>query len=314
MKKIINKVTTCFLIFTSLLSCQSKDKEQSKTNAEILQEVTEVKAVGKVIPAEEWAVISSTTTAAIRQVLIQEGDTVHEGQTLIILDAGTADFDVNEAKAKLISQQKNSLALSDDWQKARIAAQELKNKYETSKRLATLNAETKEQLDTDYSAWQQQELVVSSIQKQIDAQRALENELRIQINKTESQQSDFQIIASKFGIITDLNAKVGQAVSSTEELGKILNPANPIVEAEVDELFADDVAVGQTVYLFASGRQDTLAQGKVSQASQILSNKSILYETPNEGEDRRVRKLKITTQGPNKLIINAKVDCSIKIK
>jgi len=112
----------------------------------------------------------------------------------------------------------------------------------------------------------------------------------------------------------DLTAHVGQSISSTTELGKIVNVVEPIVEAEVDELFAQDVKVGQLVTISQVGSKDKAIEGHVIYTSPILSNKSILYETANEGEDRRVRKIKIQLSTNNELAINAKVDCTIKIK
>jgi hypothetical protein len=87
-----------------------------------------------------------------------------------------------------------------------------------------------------------------------------------------------------------------------------------MIEAEVDELFANDVKTGQSVYISTTTHTDTLARGTVSYVSPILSNKSILYETANEGEDRRVRKIKIKLQNSGPFAINAKVNCQIKIR
>lgn len=38
-----------------------------------------------------------------------------------------------------------------------------------------------------------------------------------------------------------------------------------------------------------------------------------MYETANEGEDRRVRRLKISIDSTLKLRINSKVECRIKL-
>lgn len=124
----------------------------------------------------------------------------------------------------------------------------------------------------------------------------------------------FQIKAPEAGIITDLDATVGQYVNGAEQLGRLASSLAPIVEAEVDELFAQDIRAGQPAYIIASGRPDTLARGYVSYASPVLSDKSILYDTANEGEDRRVRRIKIVPEGEVSLAINAKVACIIDIR
>ncbi|WP_159637594.1 efflux RND transporter periplasmic adaptor subunit [Sphingobacterium composti Ten et al. 2007 non Yoo et al. 2007] len=316
MKKIINRFRFIFLIGALASSCSSdkKQEENTKTNEEILQEVNEVKAIGKVVPANDYAIIASSTFGLINKIFVQEGDSVQKGQLLFELDPGNSTLDVQQATAQLNSIRAQNKTVLDDIAKVEIYVEELKSKYDTSKDLYAKNAETKEKLETDYSNWQQQEAILRGLRKTLKAQKLNEAEQQIQIDKAQNTIGDFRIRASESGIITDLTAKLGQNIGSAEELGKIITVENPIIEAEVDELFAGDIRVGQKVSIFPIGRQDTIATGTVFYANPILSNKSILYETANEGEDRRVRKIKVRLDQSNNLIINGKVDCSIRIR
>ncbi|MGN0002110.1 MAG: efflux RND transporter periplasmic adaptor subunit [Sphingobacterium composti] len=316
MKKIINRFRFIFLIGALSSSCSSdkKQEENTKTNEEILQEVNEVKAIGKVVPANDYAIIASSTSGLINKIFVQEGDSVQKGQLLFELDPGNSTLDVQQATAQLNSIRAQNKTVLDDIAKVEIYVEELKSKYDTSKDLYAKNAETKEKLETDYSNWQQQEAILRGLRKTLKAQKLNEAEQQIQIDKAQNTIGDFRIRASESGIITDLTAKLGQNIGSAEELGKIITVENPIIEAEVDELFAGDIRVGQKVSIFPIGRQDTIATGTVFYANPILSNKSILYETANEGEDRRVRKIKVRLDQSNNLIINGKVDCSIRIR
>lgn len=316
MKKIINRFYFVLIISVLATACSSdkKEEENTKTNEQILQEVNEVKAIGKVVPAQDYAIIASVTAGLINKLFVQEGDSVKIGQLLFELVPGNSSLDVQQATAQLISLRAQNKTVSDDIAKTEVYVQELKSKYETSKALYAKNAETKEKLETDYSNWQQQEATLRGLKQTLRAQKLTEAEQQIQINKAKNNISDFSVRASESGIITDLTAKVGQSIGSSEELGKIINIENPIIEAEVDELFASDVQIGQKVHIFPVGRKDTIASGTVFYTNPILSNKSILYESANEGEDRRVRKIKVKLDKKNNLIINAKVDCSIRIR
>lgn len=318
MKKTTNKVLklTCAVLSAALMACQGGDDEEqsAKTEAEILQSVNFVHAIGKVSPAEDWVVISSPIAARIQQLNIAEGDSVVSGQLLMVLENGTAALEVEAAKARWSSLRAEHHATRQDLEKARVAAEELERKYRTSQVLFEQHAETRETRDSDYSAWQQQELTVRSLQDKIKAQEINEKEQHLQIQTAEAALADFRITAPKGGIVVNLTAQLGQSVSSTDELGKIVDVRQPIVEAEVDELFAHEIRIGQQVVLTAVGRADTVAQGVVSYVSPILSDKSILYETANEGADRRVRRVKITLHEDDNLAINAKVDCKIQIR
>lgn len=315
MKKIINK---CQLVGSIVLlaGCQSAEKESEnpRTNEQILEEVTEVNAIGKVVPASDWAIISSPASARIERILVQAGDSVAAGQPLLVLDGGNATLDLAEARARLAGLQAEQRSAEEELRKAQVQATDLKKIYETSQRLLERGAETRERTEADYASWQQQEQTVKAQEQQLKARLASEREQAIQIEKATNDLAGFQISAPQAGIITDLNAKVGQHVGGAEELGRIAGTLDPVIEAEVDELFAQDIQVGQPAYIIASGRPDTLARGHVSYASPVLSDKSILYETANEGEDRRVRRIKIVPDSPVSLPINAKVSCIINIR
>ncbi|WP_312134644.1 efflux RND transporter periplasmic adaptor subunit [Sphingobacterium sp.] len=317
MKMTTNRIF--YILFTSILfvalsSCGNKKEEKQQSNKEILQEIKEIKAVGKVVSAKDWTIISSNTSARIKQLLVKEGDSVSKGQLLMQLEAGNTDLDVQQAKAQLNSLNKENKTITEDIRKAKVYADELKAKYETSKRLFEQDAETKEKMSTDYSNWQQQELTLRGLQQKQQAQQASAYEQQLEIQKAENTRSDFQITAASSGVITDLVAKVGQSVQVAMELGKIIDVEQPKVEAEVDELFVNDVKIGQSVLIFPVGRKDQAANGRITYLSPILSEKSILYETANEGQDRRVRKIKIEIEGNNVLTINSKVDCTIRIR
>lgn len=302
------------MLFVAFSSCGNKKEEKQQSNKEILEEIKEIKAVGKVVSAKDWTIISSNTSARIKELMVKDGDSVSKGQLLMQLEAGNTDLDVQQAQAQLNSLNKENRTILEDIRKAKVYADELKDKYETSKRLYEQEAETKEKMTTDYSNWQQQELTLKGLQQKQQAQQASAYEQQLEIQKAQNTRSDFQIIAASSGVITDLVAKVGQSVQAAMELGKIIDVEQPMVEAEVDELFVNDVKVGQSVLIFPVGRKDQAANGRISYLSPILSEKSILYETANEGQDRRVRKIKIEIAGNNVLTINSKVDCTIRIR
>lgn len=302
------------MLFVAFSSCGNKKEEKQQSNKEILEEIKEIKAVGKVVSAKDWTIISSNTSARIKELMVKDGDSVNKGQLLMQLEAGNTDLDVQQAQAQLNSLNKENRTILEDIRKAKVYADELKDKYETSKRLYEQEAETKEKMTTDYSNWQQQELTLKGLQQKQQAQQASAYEQQLEIQKAQNTRSDFQIIAASSGVITDLVAKVGQSVQAAMELGKIIDVEQPMVEAEVDELFVNDVKVGQSVLIFPVGRKDQAANGRISYLSPILSEKSILYETANEGQDRRVRKIKIEIEGNNVLTINSKVGCTIRIR
>lgn len=318
MKKIINSYSI-YAVASSLLllhACNNGEKQEvTKSNTEIINDINTVIGVGKVIPKDGWTVISSSNPGIISHLYVHEGDAIEENQPILrISDINNVDFDLDEAMVQLSSLRAKRDVQAKNIAKEKIKLNNLQQQYETSKKLHANNAETLEKLKADLNEVQLQQKLIESLvsQQKIDILDEQAQEIKIQSAKKDIQ--DLTINASKSGIINEFIAEIGQSVTASSVLGKIVDSKEVLIEAEVDELFADKISVGQVVTLFAVGRTDSLGIGKIVYASPTLMNKSILYESIGESEDRRVRRLKIQPEGNTNLLINAKVECQIKIK
>lgn len=312
--KSISCLISTLMISVFLSACNNKKEEPPRTQEEILAEVDVVQAIGKVIPAKDWTFVSSEGSGQILEIAVQEGDSVGVGQILFKIAPGTTALKIEEVEAKLSALQAQTRALSEDLAKAKVLEQELKNTYERTQRLLANQAETKEREQSDYSKWKQQQQIIASLNEQIAAQRASEKEQLSRVRMARQEAGEYLVKAINPGVLIELNAHVGERVNGSEVLAKIVDPSSIQIEAEVDELYANDVVKGQEVAVLTLGRSDTLVMGKVVYTSPILSNKSILYESANEAEDRRVRLVKIQVDSNASLAINSKVNLKIKLK
>ena len=312
--KSISCLISTLMISVFLSACNNKKEEPPRTQEEILAEVDVVQAIGKVIPAKDWTFVSSEGSGQILEIAVQEGDSVGVGQILFKIAPGTTALKIEEVEAKLSALQAQTRALSEDLAKAKVLEQELKSTYERTQRLLASQAETKEREQSDYSKWKQQQQIIASLNEQIAAQRASEKEQLSRVRMARQEAGEYLVKAINPGVLIELNAHVGERVNGSEVLAKIVDPSSIQIEAEVDELYANDVVKGQEVAVLTLGRSDTLVMGKVVYTSPILSNKSILYESANEAEDRRVRLIKIQVDSNASLAINSKVNLKIKLK
>jgi len=226
----------------------------------------------------------------------------------------SGNIDVAIANSKLQTIQDQNTITQKDIEREQINLAFLEQKYKTSKSLFEQKAETKENYLNDESNYLQQQQRVAGLKKQLQVNQAQAKEQKLNIDKTAITLEDYTIIAPQEGIITNLNAKIGQNVNTNESLGEIIDTKKIIIEAEVDELFADQIAVGQEVTFININTKQNLGKGKIIYSSPTLMNKSILYETANEADDRRVLRIKIKPITGKELLINAKVECQIKIK
>lgn len=316
MRKIINSlgVLAYSIIILGLLGCKNGDKENAKENQKSVTPVyQQVIAIGKVLPADGWVQISSAISAEVKEIFVKEGDEVDEGEILIQLKESSVGLDLKQSEAQLENLRAQHQSSIRDLAKEEIILEELRSKYEVTKALYERNAETKENAQKDLSNLKQQQEIIASLKSQIRANQASEKEQSIVITKNSENIKDFQVTALKKGIISELNVQLGQTINSTDDLGKIVNNQNIIIEAEVDELFADSVVVGQQVDINLVGKTAVIGNGKIIYVSPTLMNKSILFETSNEAEDRRVRRIRIEPESNSSLLINSKVEIRIKL-
>ncbi len=302
------------MILIALIGCKSeKKKQEEQEKAKLSAVYGSVIAIGKVLPEGGWVQISSPVSAEVKDIMVKEGDEVEQGQVLMTLKENTEELDLAQSQSQLEGLKAQHQASIRDLAKQEIILKELKSKYETSKNLLAKNAETRENVGNDLSNVKQQEELISGLKSQIRANQATEKEQSIIIAKNRQSLKDYQVTAIKKGIVSELNVEIGQTINGTAELGKIVDNENIIIEAEVDELFADSVKIGQTVDINFVGKPTVIGKGKIVYLSPTLMNKSILFETANEAEDRRVRRIRIEPEGNSTLLINSKVECRIKL-
>jgi hypothetical protein len=82
---------------------------------------------------------------------------------------------------------------------------------------------------------------------------------------------------------------------------------------EIDEMYAGKIAVGQKGWIRNVGSIDTLSTGTVYFTYSFLKKKSLFTDQSGEKEDRRVRTIKMMLDQPEKLLLNARIECVIDI-
>lgn len=319
MRNCINKNSRYILLWLALgaaaCSGEKKEKEPHPSAEQLLQTVSTVTAVGKVVPETGFISVSSPVAGKIEHIKVKEGDPVEKGQLLIQLSAQDAALSIQQSKARSNTLKAQHASDAEDLKAEQVKLQELEQTYQTTLALFNQHAETRERLQQDETAWKQQQLRVQSLTEKIKANKLSQKEQSLEIDLASNTYNDLQVTAAASGILYELNAQLGQTVTMAETLGSIADTSALIVEAEVDELMADKVKVGQEVQLYYVGRREDMGTGTVSYVGAGLMNKSVLYETPGEASDRRVRRIKIKPKSSNAgFLLNAKLECKIAIK
>ncbi|WP_437918904.1 HlyD family secretion protein [Sphingobacterium sp. LRF_L2] len=311
---ISNFLFICCIAFFCLSCRQEKRQVEQQDDQHAFDDIKTVVSIGKVTPEDGWVSLSTSMTGIVDQILVSEGDSVIEGQDLFILKSDDIRFDVNQAEAQLEVLKAQVQAFNEELAREEVLLASLQKKFNTSYTLFMHQAETRENMDADESSFHQQRKRVGEIRQEIVKGEKQKQEQLIVVEKAKSSQKELIVKAARTGVITELQLAVGQSLSGYTDVGKIADVNSLHIEAEVDELFADQIQVGQAVRFYRVDTKDSIGQGVINYLSPTLTNKSILYENANEAQDRRVRRIHVKPEKSSHLLVNAKLECIIEIR
>jgi RND family efflux transporter MFP subunit len=189
--------------------------------------VTRVLAVNGRIAAVRSVDIRSVVTGSLTSLPIAEGDRVEEDQILAQVDSGAQNALVRQAMAALDA--------------AVVAQQQASEEYDRAVSLGS-NV-SRAVLDNTARALQSATQEVARLTAFLDqAQIELES---------------YTIRAPVAGTVVELDAEEGQIVGPTTRLLTLADLSELVVEADVDEAYATQVAVGQQAVLQLAGETAT---------------------------------------------------------
>ena len=201
--------------------------------------------------------LTAEVTAKVRTILIKEGDTVTQGQTLLLLDPELYNNAIEREQASLrqsrigIERQRDLVALRQKT-------------YERSRVLAEQRLIDRARLDEDRN---QLDLARADLRTSEESLLQAESVL----NDAREQRARTEIRSPITGRVVSLPIKVGEtAVPSTSafagaQLMKIADTSEIIAELKVDEADIAKIDIGQRAEVFAAAYPDTALKSTVEQ-------------------------------------------------
>ncbi|MES2669445.1 MAG: efflux RND transporter periplasmic adaptor subunit [Pseudomonadota bacterium] len=201
--------------------------------------------------------LTAEVTAKVRTILIKEGDTVTQGQTLLLLDPELYNNAIEREQASLrqsrigIERQRDLVALRQKT-------------YERSRALAEQRLIDRARLDEDRN---QLDLARADLRTSEETLLQAESVL----NDAREQRARTVIRSPITGRVVSLPIKVGEtAVPSTSafagaQLMKIADTSEIIAELKVDEADIAKIDIGQRAEVFAAAYPDTALKSTVEQ-------------------------------------------------
>ena len=220
--------------------------------------------------------VAARTAGIVREVYVQEGDSVHKGQVLARLEDDQPRLAADTATANLKTAQAQVAALEVQLRAAQREDARLQ-------RLAPSNFVAAQALD-------QARDNVASAQAGIETQHAAIATALAQLNQARYNLELTNIRAPADGKIVRRYANPGAGASTLNVSNMFdLEPAaEHIVRAEIAEAALPSVNVGQDAELLPESDETKVYRGKVLRRAEIFGARKLQSDDPSEKTDERV--------------------------
>ncbi len=272
---LITILTVTVLIFSVWLlraSFQSILKKSEITTAVVEMGNIEntINATGEILPEFE-EILTSPIDASIQNAVVDAGNNVKPGQSIVTLDKSAAQADYEKLKFQLESKRNEIQKLKLDLDKSfydiksnndikQLRINSLEADVENAKRLFKAGGGTKEDVDKA-----EQELKVARLEKQ-----QLENEIKnkqqtMQIEMREAQiaadieENDLHelerklqqanIVATRAGVVTWVNKNIGAAIQQGESIARIADLSSFKVTGSISDNYLDQLHNGMSAII-----------------------------------------------------------------
>ena len=300
----------------ALAGCSSKPEQAATpppSSDSLASLVSQVVGIANIEPVSRLVAITPESPGVVRQILVNVGDHVTQGQTLIVLENASENAQIAQSQSKLSTQETTIKTQNANADALAVRLSKAQNDLSRNESLFAAEAITKQQYDDSKYAYQE-------LQNQLEAARGsvkqAQNRL-VELQKDEvytaTVQQKKRITAPKSGTLLSLEAKIGSFLNNTTSIGDFAPDGPTMAFTEIDELFATKIKLGQKAYIRAQGATDTLAKGYVILASPYLRKKSLFSDNPSNLEDRRVREVRVQLYDAKNVLLGSRVECVILV-
>jgi len=298
-----------------LLSCSRRDSKEAipqKINSQKL-DVKEVVGIANIEPLQRIVQLSPEASGTVVAIRFNLNDHVKKGQLLLQLDDQIERAQVNQAQSKLRTQQAVIQTQQDNLDGLRVSLADAKNKFDRNERQFQGQAVTQQVRDDSRFVYENLTYQVKAAEANLAQQQAKLNELQADLNYFMTVLDKKSLEAPVDGVILSVDVKIGAYIDNKTSIADFA-PAGPLMAVtEIDELFANRIAIGQSAYIRPQGDTVHLSTGKVILAAAYLKKKSLFSDNANNLEDRRVREVRVQLD-QDQVLIGSRVECVIKIR
>jgi multidrug efflux pump subunit AcrA (membrane-fusion protein) len=310
------KHTLCSIALLSILiscSIQNSSEKIASNKLNITTSVNQVVGIGEIIPEHDIIQLSSPVNGIVRTIYKNENDSVSAETPILELDHQLEDAKVKQLNVEVYtqSQQINAdiASVGEYDAKYNNAVAELQR----LQRLLAKGAETQQTVDDANTNLKSFHANRKRLQANVAVSKSKLEESKAAMHSAEIERNQKIILSPVNGKLLELNILPGGTVNTQQSIAQIEPAGKTIAVCEIDELNAAKIFVGQKGWIRNVGSADTLSTGTVYFVFSFLKKKSLFTDQSGEKEDRRVRTIKMILDNPDRLLLNARVECVIDV-
>ena len=276
-----------------LSGCSASEKQSIET--ERLQP-RQVSALGRIEPLDGILKVSlpnSLSNDSIRQVLVEEGQVVEQGQALAILETQPVlKANLTKAEAEVTAAQRGLDAQISVIERYRAERRQAQAEARRGKELYQDGATSLQryealQADSDAALAQLNEAIANEVtlKAEVGVKQAQVKQARADLDQS-------TVKAPSKGTILEILARPGNRVGEDGLL--LLGDTTKMgVVAEVYQSDLPEIRPGQTATITANGFPDRSQKAKVTEIAQQISSQSVATGEAGDKVDQRVVKVKL---------------------
>jgi HlyD family secretion protein len=275
-------------------SLTTADFTSAKAETGIIENT--INATGEVLPEFE-EVLSSPISASIKNVLLDAGNKVNKGQSILTLDKSVTQTDYDKFQFQIESKQNEISKLKLDLEKSffdiksnnsikQLKISNLKDAVSAAKRLLKAGGGTKEDVERAELDLKVAELEKLQLENEI---KSKQQTMKIEIKEAELslaiQRSDLDalkrkldladVIATRAGVITWVNKNIGASIQEGEALVRIADLSGFKVAGSMSDNLLEKIHNNMAAIVRVG---DTQLRGTITNISPAVKNGIVSFD------------------------------------
>ncbi|MEO6630337.1 MAG: HlyD family efflux transporter periplasmic adaptor subunit [Mucilaginibacter sp.] len=253
-------------------------------------------ATGEVLPEFE-EILTSPINASIKKVIMDAGNKVNAGQSILTLDKSATETDFEKLKFQLESKQNEIKKLKLDLNKSfydiqsnndikKLRIDNLADAVENAKRLFKAGGGTREGIEQAELNLKVAQLEKKQLENEVkNKQQTMQIEIKeaeiasdilsSDLNALQRKLNLANIVATRSGVVTYINKNIGANVREGESLARIADLGSFKVQGSISDNSMDQLHAGLPVIVLIN---DVQMRGHVVNVSPSIQNSIISFD------------------------------------